>query len=109
MSYTYTFEEKDKVCISKLSAPTRPMGYAVNHIMQWIMEHGQRHKETMDHGRKIEDIRDGTSAEKFRGEIWNHYKKAMEDCQVPFGPLASLNAAEYYAWCLKQKIEELEE
>ena len=41
---------------------------------------------------------------RFKQKIFDHYKRAMQDCQIPTGALAELNPAEFYAWFLEQKL-----
>lgn len=47
--------------------------------------------------------------EKFRKEIMEKYRGAMQDCQIPTGALAHLNPAEFYAYCLKEDVKHLKE
>jgi len=43
----------------------------------------------------------------FKRQIWEYYKAALDDCQIPTGAIAHLNAAEYYAYCLKLENDDL--
>ena len=43
--------------------------------------------------------------DQFRQKINDHYKAAMQDCQLPTGALAELSPSEYYAWCKEREVE----
>ena len=49
------------------------------------------------------------TAEQFRQKIMDNYKSAMQDCQLPYGPLVQLNPAEFYAFYLFEKIQDRKE
>lgn len=49
------------------------------------------------------------TAEQFRQKIMENYKSAMQDCQIPYGALAQLNPAEFYAFCLYEEIQDRKE
>ena len=36
------------------------------------------------------------------------YKKALEDCQIPTGALATLNRTQFYIYCLENKLDIIE-